>query len=120
MRTLLTLIAFLFSSLFAVADVNMAQLVGRWRYSDETFSSEHKFNADGTYTGSVGQKGKIVWENAGVWSLADNKIHYELTRSSLERIPVGTKDQDTLIEITRDWYIIETQKGIKRKYVRIP
>ena len=113
------LISALLASIVVRADVTKAQLLGHWRYSDDKQSSEYVFHDDGTYSSNVGQHGKIVWELEGVWSLVDDTIYYTLTKSSLERIPVGTKDQDKIIEITRSYFVIETTRGGRRKYVRV-
>ena len=103
----------------AIASPTKDQLIGHWGYGDEKLGSEHTFRADGTFTGTVIKDGNVAWRYAGKWSLVGDILNYEYTESSLERIPVGTTDRDKLIEITKDYYIIEARDGSRRKYSRV-
>ena len=88
--------------------------------ADEHQSAEYTFRGDGTFTGQLAQDSKVVWTYAGKWSLAGDTLNYEYTKSSVERIPVGTTDHDKLVEVTKEHYTIEARDGSKRKYSKIP
>ncbi len=94
-------------------------LIGHWRHVDGDKSGEIIFNADGTYSGHVAHKGELVWEFAGKWSIAGKILTYEYTRSSCENIPPGTKDQDKLLELADDYYIVEAADRNRRPYQRV-
>ncbi|HEV3409657.1 MAG TPA: hypothetical protein VG095_05150, partial [Chthoniobacterales bacterium] len=80
---------------------------------------EYTFMEDGTFHGSVGRKGQVVWAFSGKWSLDGDTINYEFSKSSLERVPDGTTDRDKLVEITKDAYVIEARDGKRRTYSRV-
>lgn len=103
----------------SLASPTKDQLIGHWRCTHKQLTSEHTFRADGTFTGSVAEDGKVAWTYAGKWSVVGNILNYEYTESSLERIPVGTIDRDKLIEVTKDYYVIEARDGSRRKCSRV-
>lgn len=111
-------------SVFAFAgDVTSEQLVGRWQNTNEVkkFTTDLTFRRDGTFVGKITQEGKVAWEFGGKWSLKDRTLNYDYTTSTLAKIPVGTKDQDEIVEITKEYFVcrgIVTQ-GVKKKYVRV-
>ena len=110
---------FLFIPILAISAPKQGQLVGHWRYTDANQTCDMTFAADGTFSGKISRDGAVAWKYAGKWSLADTNLNYEYTESSLERIPVGTTDRDTLVEITKDYYVIEARDGSRRKYARV-
>ena len=74
---------------------------------------------DGTFAGEVKRKGEATWKFAGRWSLAGDVLNYTYTKSSLDRVPAGSVDQDKLIELKKDHFIVITLDGSRRKYMRI-
>ena len=102
-----------------VRSLTPSQLVGRWRSVDAVhrLATNITFRQDGTYTGSVEVEGKANGSFSGKWALKDGILHYEYTASSDKHIPVGTKDQDRIIELTKDRYTIENTLG-RETYVR--
>ena len=76
---------------------------------------------DGSFIGQLTQDEKVLWAYAGKWSLDGDTLNYEYTKSSIDRIPVGSKDHDTLTEITGEYFIIQASgtDGKMRKYVRL-
>jgi hypothetical protein len=105
---------------FVFADSpNRDRLIGHWRHVNEDKIGEIIFNHDGTYSGHVAHKGAMVWEFAGKWSVEGKMLIYEYTRSSCENIPAGTKDQDKLLELAQNYYLIEAADGTRRKYWRV-
>ena len=95
------------------------QLVGHWRYLGDTQNVDYTFKADGTFTGKMTEDGNVVLEISGEWSLDGNKLVYEIKKASPEIIKPGTVDRDKITEITRDYYIIETEYYARRQYSRV-
>lgn len=120
MKLRLFLVALLFSPLLATAKPRVSEmLIGKWRYEDKNYSSTLTFRADGTFTGQAKEHSKIIGEFAGRWSISGSVIHYEDKTSSLKGVPAGTLDEDKLVEIGPDWFVIVTSEGKQRKYHRI-
>jgi hypothetical protein len=103
----------------AMANPTKDPLIGHWRTGDQKLGDEHTFRVDGTFAGHVTEDGKVAWQYSGKWSLVGNILNFEYTKSSLERIPVGTTDREKLIEITKDYYVIEERDGNRDKYSRV-
>lgn len=95
------------------------RLIGHWRHVNEEKSADIIFNRDGTYSGQVAHKGAVVWEFAGKWSVAGEVLTCEYTRSSCENIPAGTRDHDRLLELAKNYYLIEAMNGMRRTYSRV-
>jgi hypothetical protein len=121
MRTLLIIAALSLPFSILADDPHSDQLLGHWRYTNVSANrvDDITFAADGTYTGRILQDGKLFWEFAGKWSLRGNTLSYEYTRSSLRRLPVGLKDRDRLLEVTKDYYVIQTLDDSKRRWLRV-
>lgn len=95
------------------------QLVGHWRYNGEHQICDYAFKSDGTFTGNLSEDGKTVLEYSGKWSLDGDKLKYEFTKCSPEVIAVGTTDQDRIVELTADYYVVETHYYARRQYSRV-
>jgi hypothetical protein len=95
------------------------QFLGHWRYIGEQQTCDYNFRKDGTFTGNVSESGRVILEFAGKWSVDGDKLKYELTKSSTGHTAAGTSDDDKIIEVTRDYYIIGTHEGVKRQYSRV-
>jgi hypothetical protein len=121
MKTSLLITLILLTSIlaFAVANPSTGKMTGHWYNVNGTRSCDMIFSEDGIFTGNIAQDGKVTWEFAGKWSLVADKLNYEYTRSSLKQVSVGTKDQDKLIEVTKNYYIIENAGGQQHKYIRV-
>jgi len=102
-----------------LGDSTHDELIGHWQCSKDTFVSDYVINGDGTFVGSLSYQGKMIWSNAGKWTLSGKLITIELTRSSAEQIPVGTKDRNTIVEITKEKCRLRMQDGNLRTYVRV-
>ena len=110
----------LFTTSFVLADPTRDdRLIGHWRHVHEDKVGEIIFNHDGTYSGHVAHKGAMVWEFAGKWSVEGKMLSYEYTRSSCENIPAGTMDRDRLLELAREYYLIEAADGTRQTYWRV-
>jgi hypothetical protein len=93
--------------------------VGDWRYADQIQSCQYSFKSDGSFTGSVKQRKKLVSKFTGRWSITDQTLHYRYLSDVLGSIPAGATDQDQLLEVKRDHFLIQAANGERRRYVRI-
>ena len=120
MRIASALIALFLAPMLASADASKGGLlIGRWRYADQNQSCTYTLRKDGTFAGEVKLKGEPTWKFAGRWSLTGDVLNYTYTKSSLDRVPAGRVDQDKLIELKKDHFIVITLDGSRRKYMRI-
>jgi hypothetical protein len=94
------------------------QLVGDWRYADHAQSCHYSFKSDGSFTGEVRMRSKLVSEFAGRWSVKGKTLFYRYVSDALGRIPAGATDQDELLEIKKDAFVIRAANGDQRRYVR--
>ncbi len=100
---------------------NPSQLVGQWRHVDvkRKLVTTLKFKNDGTFTGDAEVSGKTNGSFSGTWTLQGSSLNVEYAASSDKNIPVGKKDQDKIVELTKDQYTIENTLGISETYVRV-
>jgi hypothetical protein len=96
------------------------KLVGDWRYSDRVQSCRYSFQSDGSFTGEVRMESKLVSQFAGRWSVKGQTLFYRYLSDRLRRIPAGATDQDELLEVKRDSFVIRAANGEERRYVRTP
>ena len=96
-----------------------SELVGKWQYADEMQTCRFIFRGNGTFGGNTTAGGVLLSQFRGRWTLQANNILYEYTNDAVGRIPTGTKDRDTLVAITKDYFVIEAADGSRRKYVRV-
>ncbi len=123
MSTALFLLSLMISTCASAEIPTSEQLVGSWQNTNvvKQFTTDLTFKRDGTFVGKVTQGGKVAWEFGGKWSLKERTLNYDYTASSLARIPVGTKDQDEIIEVTKNYFICQgiITHGGQKKYVRM-
>ncbi len=98
-------------------------LVGSWRTEQYipdvgAITSVVTFTANGTFCGFLDRNGKRDWTFAGTWDLAGGWLSYHYTQSDLERIAVGARDRDKLLEITAEQYQIQGFDGRVQTYTR--
>jgi lipocalin-like protein len=113
------LVSLLFATSACFAGPTKEQFIGHWRYIGDSQTVDYTFRDDGTFNGSILEDGKIVLQFGGKWSIEGDKLNYEFTKSTPEVIAAGSTDQDTIAEMTRDYYIIETRYFSKRQYSRV-
>ena len=94
------------------------QLVGDWHYADRAQSCHYSFKSDGSFTGEVRMRSKLVSKFAGHWSVKGKTLFYRYVSDALGRIPPGATDQDELLEIKKDAFVIRAANGDQRRYVR--
>jgi hypothetical protein len=122
MKAVLAFVSLL--SLAACATVNSTnrtrQLVGDWRYADQVQSCHYSFKNDGSFTGEVKLRRKLISKFGGRWSVRGQTLLYRYVSDALGRIPAGATDRDQLLEIKKDSFLIQAANGERRRYVRRP
>lgn len=108
-----------FAACAAVERQSRAELVGHWRYADSTQSCDYSFKPDGSFTGQVRQRARIVSNFTGRWTVRGNALHYTYVSDVFGRIPPGATDRDQLLEIKRDSFLIQAANGEQRRYRRV-
>jgi hypothetical protein len=94
-------------------------LVGDWRYADQVRSCRYSFSRDGSFTGEVRLRAKLVSQFTGRWSIKGQSLRYTYLGDSLGRIPPGATDSDELLEVKKDSLLIQAANGDRRRYVRV-
>jgi len=118
LRSLLIFVLFL--PLLASASSRLSEmLIGEWHAADKDRSCTYTFRSDGTFAGTVTGKSKAVWQFSGRWSVSRDVIHYEYTRSSLKHTSAGATDEDKVLEIAPDHFVIMAADGVRRRYERL-
>ena len=120
MKPILT--ALLLLSLGACAGIqshSRSQLIGHWRYSDATQSCDYSFRPDGSFSGEVRQRTKIVSRFTGRWTIKGTGLVYTYVNDAFGRIPPGTLDRDELLEVKNGSFVIQAANGDRRRYRRI-
>jgi hypothetical protein len=122
MKAVFALISLL--SLVACATVDSSsrgrQLVGSWRYTDQIQSCQYSFEGDGSFTGEVKLRKKLISKFKGRWSVRGQTLLYSYLSDALGRIPAGATDRDQLLEIRKDSFVIQAANGERRRYMRMP
>lgn len=123
MRAKIAVLLLLFPLAIFAADFKTEELLGRWRF---TVPGEKKhvdivFANEGKYSGAGFAEGKEIWKFAGNWSFDGRFVRYEYTASSMARVPVGTKDRDEVVELTKTYVVFKAvgTDGQQRKYIRV-
>jgi hypothetical protein len=93
--------------------------VGEWIYADRIQSCHYIFEKDGTFRGEVVFKRTPFSKFTGTWSVKGDALLYKYTRDVLGRIQPGALDQDKLLEVEKDYFVIQAADGSQRKYERV-
>jgi hypothetical protein len=122
MKAVLAFISLLSLATCATVDSSRRgrQLLGSWRYTDQIQSCQYSFKSDGSFTGEVKLRKKLISKFKGRWSVRGQTLLYSYVSDALGRIPAGTTDRDQLLEIGKDSFVIEAANGERRRYVRMP
>ena len=96
------------------------QLVGSWRYADQVQSCHYSFKSDGSFTGEVRVRRRLISKFRGRWSVQGQTLLYRYVSDALGRIPAGVTDRDQLLEIQTSSFVIQAANGERRRYVRMP
>ena len=121
MKAVLVLISLLLSAACTTLESPgfARRLVGDWRYADQIQSCQYSFKSDGSFTGTVRQRKKLVSKFSGRWSITGQTLHYLYVSDVLGSIPAGATDQDQLLEIKKDYFLIQAANGERRHYRRV-
>lgn len=97
-----------------------SRLIGTWQSQTAAdLVTTITFLADQTFEGQVERNGISEWKFKGRWQVTDDTIEYEYLESSLDRIPVGTKDSDVLLGLGENKLILKTRASKKVEYIRV-
>ncbi|MFN2622154.1 MAG: hypothetical protein ABR611_04840 [Chthoniobacterales bacterium] len=120
MKAILALFSLLaLSSCVTIDRQSKSQLVGDWRYSDETQSCHYSFRPDGSFSGEVARHKRLVLKFTGRWKIESGVLNYVYLTEAFGRIPRGTTDRDQLLEMKRDSFLIQAANGDRRRYLRV-
>jgi hypothetical protein len=119
MKTVLALTLCSLASCASWQSNSPSSLVGEWRYADEIKACHYIFNANGTFAGDVVYHGKTISKFTGRWSVEGDTLLYTYVSDALDKIPAGATDRDRLLDVHRDFFVIQAADGSKRKYLRI-
>jgi Lipocalin-like domain len=120
MKALLVLTLCSLASCAGLQGISPSSLVGEWRYTDKTKGCHYLFNRNGTFSGDVVYHGKTISKFTGRWSIDGDTLLYTYASDALDRIPAGATDRDRLLNVQREFFVIEAADGSKRKYLRVP
>jgi hypothetical protein len=95
-----------------------SKLVGNWRYSDEIQGCRYSFKPDGSFSGEVTRRGKLVLKFTGRWRVEGAALLYVYVSEAFGRIPPGTTDRDQLLDVEKDSFVIQAANGERRRYRR--
>lgn len=96
-----------------------ARLVGHWRSLGRNVVIDYWFAADGTFRDEVAEAGAPLRGSSGKWSVLGDKLTCDVTQSTSKYLKAGTRDQDKLIQLAKDYYVIETPHGNQHRYTRL-
>ena len=93
-------------------------LVGEWDYQDNVQACHYSFHEDGTFSGDVRLKARVISKFAGKWTVRGDQLLYLYTKDVLGRIPPGATDSDRLLRVEKDAFVIQAADGSRRRYQR--
>lgn len=80
---------------------------------------QYVFARDGTFHGEVAIGGRTVSQFRGIWNVSDMRLLYRYTGDALGKIPAGATDEDKLLAVSDDAFVIEAGDGSQRRYERV-
>ena len=120
MKAILALFSLLALSSCVIIDrQSKSQLLGDWRYSDRSQSCHYSFRPDGSFSGEVTRRRRLVLKFTGRWKIEGNALNYVYLTEAFGRIPGGTTDRDQLLEVKKDSFLIQAANGERRRYLRV-
>lgn len=98
-----------------------SSLIGSWKHvnSEKEKTIQLNFYTNGKYDGHLKQKKTIAIDFSGTWKIKDSTLYYVYEKSSSNSASKGDTDKDIIIDITNDFFIIQTINGEIKKYNRI-
>jgi hypothetical protein len=119
MKAITVLAVCLLASCAGLQSRYSSTLIGEWRYADRIQGCHYVFDRNGTFNGDVVYHGKTISKFAGRWSVEGNTLLYTYVRDALGRIPAGAIDRDKLLNVEKEFFVIEAADGHQRKYLRV-
>ena len=119
MKFALVLISFVIAACSSLPSAKQDSLVGEWRYADNVQSCRYHFKKDGTFSGEVHLRTKLVSKFRGTWAVQDSFLLYRYLADELGKIPAGTTDRDKLLGVEKQAFLIEAADGSRRRYLRL-
>lgn len=119
MKAVFALLCCLMASCTSLQSRPASGLVGEWRYADKIQSCHYVFKRDGSFSGEVIYRKKLISKFTGRWSVDGKDLLYTYTSDALDRIPAGATDRDKLLNVRPEFFVIEAADGSKRKYLRV-
>lgn len=119
MKAVLALLCCLMASCAGLQSRAASGLVGEWRYADKIQSCRYVFKRDGSFSGEVIYRKKLISKFTGRWAVDGKNLLYTYTSDALDRIPAGATDRDKLLTVRQEFFIIEAADGSNRKYLRV-
>ncbi|HEV2840909.1 MAG TPA: hypothetical protein VGW39_06265 [Chthoniobacterales bacterium] len=119
MKAALALLCCLLASCAALPSRAATGLLGEWRYADKIQSCRYVFKRDGSFSGDVIHRKKLVSKFTGRWSVDGHDLLYTYTSDALDKIPAGATDRDKLLSVHEEFFVIEAADGSRRKYLRV-
>jgi len=89
----------------ATAVINPETLVGEWHATEShpeqgNIVTVFVINADATFSGSLSINNETVWQYAGNWELAGNRITWEYLKSNLVLLQEDKAETDEILSVT--------------------
>jgi hypothetical protein len=94
-------------------------LVGHWAHKGPEIASVLIISENGTWSGTVSLAGQPDAQFEGKWLTDKHYVYWLYTKSSSVTVKVGARDKDKLVEITKDFFVLDTRDNRRVKYVRI-
>jgi hypothetical protein len=94
-------------------------LVGKWFVETGPRRTELSQNDDGTFSSKTTIDGKEAWTTSGEWWVKDGRLNGIYRKASIPDFPIGEVDSSRLVEVAKDYYVIENRNGVVKKYQKI-
>ena len=103
----------------AIAPMGEKILYGHWKLEFENNVEEIEFRADHTFESDILDQGIVAWKFAGTWNFAGDHLSYIYTKSSFAKVPPGTADADTIVELNTDDFLLRNAGQQYHRFRRV-
>ncbi|HYG33612.1 MAG TPA: hypothetical protein VEC99_02430 [Clostridia bacterium] len=93
-------------------------LVGHWRAVQGPLTIDWRFQGNGTFSGKIARRGKVISDFTGNWMVDGTWLYSEYTGDSLGTIETGSTDRDIFLEFDYNHFLVKTTRG-ERRYNRV-
>ena len=91
--------------------------IGHWRVRWVVLCFDWIFSGNNTFVGKFSVFGISILRLTGTWSIDGDKLVCVYDKHFLTA--GGLKDTDTLLEVAKDYFILVTNRGTRRKWKRV-